>query len=165
MLRPLTAVVFLATAGCAGTNTTFPSLAPRAVEKRGLEEPALQPAAAVAADPSLDREIGELDTRLRSIEEGFAKAAAEAERKGNAARGRATGTEPWLEAQTALAALDDWRAQASALATDVEQLAITRAAALAPAYPALTALGDRAEAEAARQAETIARIQAMLAPA
>lgn len=166
MLRTLLAAASLvAAAGCAGPDGVYPSLAPRAVEKQGFDEPEAPAATPVVADPSLDRRIAELDGRLRTVASGFAGAAAEADRKAGAARGRPAGSEPWLEAQTALAALDDWRAQASALETDVEQLGIARAETLAPAYPALTTLGDRAGREATRQAETIARIQAMLAPA
>jgi hypothetical protein len=165
MIRVLLAAVPLVIcAGCV-TEGTYPSLQPRAVEKQGFGEPAAPVSAPIAADPVLDRQIGELDARLRAIASGFAGAAGEAERRATAAKGRPAGSEPWLEAQTALAALDDWRAQASSLATDVEELAIARAARLEPPYPALTALGDRTEAEAERQAETIARIQASVAPA
>ena len=162
--RLLAALPLLLACGCAARDDGYPSLAPRAVEKQGFEEPQAQPTP-VAADPALDRQVAELTGRLDTIAKGFASAADEAERKASLARGKAAGSDPWLEAQTALAALDDWRAQASALGTDIEQIAITRAATLAPAYPALTALGDRAEAEAGRQSKTIARLQAMLAPA
>ena len=166
MIRlPFAAALLLGSAGCAGSDGVYPSLSPRAVEKRGFDEPATSAAAPVAVDPALDRQIAELDARLRTVAEGFAKAATETDRKANAARGQAAGSGRWLDAQTALAALDDWRAQASALSTDVEQLGIARAATLAPAYPALGELADRAEVEAGRQATTIARIQALLAPA
>lgn len=165
MIRtPLAAAPLLVLAGCAGEATTYPSLAPRAVEKQGFAEPET-PAAAVAADPALDAQLERLTTQLDTIATGFAAAAREAERKAMAGRGKPAGSEPWLDAQTALAALDDWRAQASALATDVEQLTIARAATLAPPYPALAKLDDRVDAEVRRQTETIARLQAMLAPA
>ncbi len=158
------AALLLALAGCAADGATYPSLQPRAVEKRGFAEP-LTPVTVATPDPALDRQVAELGARLNVIARGFADAAQGAERRAAAARGRAAGSDAWLDAQTALATLDDWRAQASALATDVEELAIQRGATLAPPYPTLTALSERADAEAERQGATIARLQAMLAPA
>lgn len=154
----------LAAAACTGGDGAYPSLAMRPVESRSFDEPS-RPQPVASADPALDRMVAELETRLRQVTGGFDEAAGQAERRAAEARGRPAGSEPWLEAQTALAALDDWRSQASSLTTDVEQAAIARAATLAAPYPSLTALGDRAEAEARRQGETIARLQAMLAPA
>lgn len=163
MTRLLPLLSLAALTGCAAEGT-YPSLAPRAVEKQSFDEPAAAPVT-VAPDPALDREVADLSARLQSVAEGFAGAARDADAKAQVARGRPAGSEPWLEAQTALAVLDDWRAQASALSTDVEQLAIARAATLAPPYPALQALAERADAEATGEAAAIARIQAMLAPA
>jgi hypothetical protein len=166
MLRTLLAAAsLLATTGCAGSDGAYPSLAPRTIETRGFDEPTTPGPTPAVADPVLDRQIDELDGRLRTIAQGFGKAAAEATRKGLAASGRAAGSDPWLEAQTALATLDDWRAQVSALSTDIEQIAIARATTLAPTYPALTALTDQTDAEARHEGEAITRIQAMLAPA
>ncbi|WP_374942287.1 hypothetical protein [Sphingomonas sp.] len=160
----LAAVLMLALAGCATGEGAYPSLAPRGVEKQGFGEP--DTAVAVAApDPALDARLAPLAARLDAVAKGFASDAAAAERNAVAAKGKPAGSEAWLTAQTALASLDDWRAQTSALATDIEQIGIERGAALAPDYPALTALGARADAEAARQSGTIARLQAMLAPA
>lgn len=160
----LAAVLSLTLAGCANDGTAYPSLQPRGVEKQGFSEPET-PVAVATPDAALEARLAPLATRLDTIAKGFATDAASTERAATAAKGKPAGSDAWLNAQTALATLDDWRAQASALATDVEQIAIERGAALAPAYPALTALGDRADAEATRQSETIAKLQAMLAPA
>ena len=154
----------LVLAACAGGGMAYPSLQLRAVEKRGFPEP-VAPLTVAAADPALDAQLAEFGRRLDAIAKGFAEAAGAAERRATAAKGRPAGSDAWLEAQTALAALDDWRAQVSALATDIEQIEIARGAALAPPYPALTTLGERADAEAARQGAAIARLQATLAPA
>jgi hypothetical protein len=161
-IRP--AALLLALAGCAADVTRYPSLAPRAVEKAGFVEP-VAPVAVATPDAALDSRLAGLAARLDAIAAGFAGAATVAERAAVAARGKPAGSEAWLDAQTALAQLDDWRAQASGLATDVEQVAIERGAALAPDYPALAALAARVDADAARQDQTIARLQAMLAPA
>ncbi|HEX8484229.1 MAG TPA: hypothetical protein VF643_02485 [Sphingomonas sp.] len=158
------AALLLALVGCTSDGGGYPSLAPRGIEKQGFAEPETVVATA-APDPVLDARLTPLAARLDTVAAGFARDAATAQRAASAARSARAGSEAWLSAQSALATLDDWRAQASAVATDIEQIAIERGATLAPAYPALTALGARAEAETARQGETIARLQAMLAPA
>lgn len=149
-------------AGCAGQDRGYPSLAPRATERVGFDEPIARPVPAVKPDPALDARIAELDRQLAAITAGFDRDAAAATRAAATARGKAIGSEAWIAAQTALAQLDDWRAQASSLATDVEAIATERAATLVPPYPAIDALGARAEAEADRQAKAIATIQAGL---
>lgn len=162
MNRLIPAFALLLLAGCARDETTYPSLAPRAVEKLGFAEPEAPPPAAVAPDPALDRTIAAKESALAAIVRGFDGDAARAERMAAAAKGRAVGSDAWLEAQTALAALDDWRAQATALVTDLDTLAADRAATLAPDYPALAGLRTRAQAEAARQSAAIARLTASL---
>lgn len=158
------AMLLLVLAGCAAGDGAYPSLAPRGVEKQGFGEPDT-PVAVVVPDAALDARLVPLATRLDAVARGFTSDATAAERAAIAARGKPAGSDAWLTAQTALASLDDLRAQTSALATDVEQIGIERGAALAPDYPALTALGARADAETVRQDDTIARVQAMLAPA
>lgn len=163
MTRPsLLIAASLLLAGCATRADDFPSLSPRAAEKIGFAEPVAKPAAPVQPDPVLDARIGALDSQLATIAKGFDADAAIAGRAAGAARGKAVGSEAWITAETALAQLDDWRAQASSLATDAEALATERAASLAPAYPALDALVTRVEAEAGREGTTIEQLQAGL---
>ncbi len=160
--RTLSALALvLATGACGRDTTVYPSLSVRPVEKLGFGEPEAKPAVATP-DPALDAAIGTLSTQLDTIAKGFARDAATTETAARAARGKAAGSEPWLTAQTALAGLDDWRAQASGLVTDVERYATDRAAKLEPDYPALTTLREKAQAEADRESATITRIQAML---
>jgi len=156
---PLLALVLLA--GCAEDRAGYPSLAPRPVEKAGFEEPERAPVA-VAPDPALDAQVAQIGGKLAQIAAGFDRDAANATRLASAAKGQPVGSEAWLSAQSALATLDDWRAQTSAQVSDIEQLALNRAAALQPAYPALEALQARAQAEADRQAGTIRRLQDQL---
>jgi len=155
------ALVLLSLSGCARDATDYPSLAPRAVEKLGFAEPQVAVEEA-KPDPALDRKIAELGRSLDTIAKGTAADAAKAEAAAARAGGKPVGSDAWLDAQTQLATLDDWRAQASSLLTDVDQLASDRAAALAPDYPALATLRARVSAEAERQAATIDRIQARL---
>lgn len=153
----------LGLAACAGERDNgYPSLAKRPVEARGFDEPAAPPPAPVRPDPALDRMIAAQTAQLQTVRAGFDRDAARAERAAAAARGTAVGSDAWLEAQTALAQLDDWRAQATAIASDAEGRGADRAATLAPDYPALTALQRDAAAEAARQDALIRRLSASL---
>jgi len=149
-------------ASCSRDTNTYPSLAQRPAEARGFAEPEAPAPEPIRADPALDTAIAGLTTRLAAIKAGFDRDAGQTERAAAAAQGRAVGSDAWLTAQTALAALDDWRAQASSLASDAGELASTRAATLAPAYPALDDLQAALTAEVARQDATIDRIQAAL---
>lgn len=158
----IAAIALVALPACSRDATVYPSLAQRLTETRGFAEPAAPAPVPVRADPALDTAIAGLTRRLTAIRAGFDGDAARAERAAQAARGRAVGSDAWLNAQTALAALDDWRAQASSLASDAGELASTRAATLAPAYPALDDLQAALTAEVARQDATIDRIQAAL---
>ena len=158
---PALALLALSLTACAKDDTRYPSLSPRAVEKLGFAEPEV---AVVEAkpDPALDARIVTLGQSLDTLAKGFARDVATAEAAAGRARGKAVGSDPWLEAQTALAGLDDWRAQTSSLLTDVDQIASDRAAALAPDYHGLTTLRERVAAEGERQGATIDRIQATL---
>lgn len=151
----------LAATACSQDQTVYPSLGIRPAEKLGFAEPVAKPAVA-APDPALDTQIATMSKTLDGITTGFTRDAAESERVARTARGAAVGSETWLTAQTALAQLDDWRAQASSLVTDIERRATDRAAMLEPDYPALATLHARAQAETERQDGTIARIQAMV---
>ncbi|MBB5713780.1 hypothetical protein [Sphingomonas aerophila] len=163
MMRPLLlAAIALSLTGCAHEGGSFPSLAPRAAEKQGFAEPAPRPVPTATPDPALDARVVSLDANLSAIARGAAADQALAERLATAARGRPVGSDAWLDAQSALARLDDWRAQVSSLASDVEELGAERAATLAPGYPALDALTARVSAEATRQGEVIERLSAQL---
>jgi hypothetical protein len=157
---PALALLALLTA-CAHDGGGFPSLAPRPIEKLSFAEPEL-PVVEAEPDPALDAQIGKLSGTLDSVAKGFAADAARAEAAGGRARGKPVGSDAWLDAQTALAQLDDWRAQTSSLLTEVDLVASNRAATLAPAYPALGGLRDRVSAEAERQGGTIDRLQSTL---
>ncbi|TPG08474.1 hypothetical protein [Sphingomonas oligophenolica] len=150
--------------GCARHDRGYPSLLPRPVEALGFAEPETEQPD-VSPDPALDAKIAEQRQSLARVAKGFTDAAATAEAAAGRAKGRAVGTDAWLDAQSRLAELDDWRAQASALVTDIDQMIADRAAALAPIYPPLATLRDQAVAEATRQGQAITRIEAMVPPA
>lgn len=149
-------------AGCASDEAAFPSLSPRAAEGRDFSEPVAAPAAALVPDPALDARIATWRRQLDAIASGFDRDAARATSAAAAGGARSVGSEAWLTAQSALAALDDWRGQASGLAAEVDEAARERAATVGIPYPALEALRTRAEDEAARTAEAIGSIAARL---
>ncbi|HEX8554330.1 MAG TPA: hypothetical protein VF695_06450 [Sphingomonas sp.] len=156
-----TPIALVLLGGCAGTSTTpTPSLAPRAAEKLGFGEPE-QVVVPVTADPVLDARVAALRTRLAMIAAGFDRDAAAAERAARVGAARSAGSEAWLNAQAALAQLDDWRAQASSVVTEADEAAVERAAALLGDYPGLESFATAARAEAARQSAAITRLQAL----
>lgn len=140
----------------------YPSLAPRAAEGQGFAEPVVAPPAPAAADPALDVRLAQASGKLDGISKGFDVDAARTEAAARRAGAQRVGSEAWLGAQAALAGLDDWRAQATGLATELEQAAGERAGEVGTPYPALDALRERAAAEAERQSAAITRIGALL---
>ncbi|MEJ8629442.1 hypothetical protein P0F65_05595 [Sphingomonas sp. I4] len=113
-------------------------------------------------EPALDGRIAEITRLLDTVEAEFTKAYDQAQARAATARGQAVGSDAWLAAQTELATLDEIRARGSAILTEVDDLAIKRAAALEPDYPALIALRERATALTTRQAEQIKALSASL---
>ena len=160
-LRFAPLVLIVAVGACSEDKVSYPSLGVRPIEKLGFAEPEVKTAVA-APDPALDAEIATISGKLDAIVKGFARDAAKAEAAARVARGAAVGSEGWIAAQSALAALDDWRAQSSSLVTDIESRATDRAAKLQPDYPALAAIREKAQGETDREGATIARIQASL---
>ena len=152
----------LLTTGCASQMTHYPSLLPRAIESRSNAEPVSPPAPVAAIDPATEVMLAKYRAAFDETSKAFAPAADRAEAAARAATGDAVGSERWITAQTELAELDGYRATLSSTLTDIEQLAIDRAAAGQPDYPGLQAV--RGTVQAALDAETarIGAIQAML---
>ena len=155
----LLAMTLMLLGGCAAPAARYPSLLPRAVEGRSEAE-AVPPAPAVVADPALEQAIAA--ARATLVEVG---------RDGDTLLGQAmppsatvAGSEGWIAAQVALAQLDEVRARASDVATDLEERAIARAAAGQPSYPALDAAQGEAQALVARIERGTAWRQAALPP-
>ncbi|MDP1026491.1 hypothetical protein Q5H91_04645 [Sphingomonas sp. KR1UV-12] len=161
-ILPALALLPLLIAGCSRDRTAYPSLAKRPVEAMNFADPPAPPEQAVVADPALDARIATWRTRLAAVASGFDEAAAKTERMAKAAGARTVGSDAWLDVQTALAGLDDWRAQATAIAADAEAAGSARAAMLTPPYPSLEALEQTASAEVDRQGAALDRVQALL---
>lgn len=156
----LSAVAILL-AACATNAVDAPSLLPRANEKLSFDEPAAAPVA-VAPDPALDDTIADASQKLATNATEFAIAATKAENLIGAAKGAAPGSDPWLDAQVALAALDDHRATSLAILSDLDDHAIAHGATGAPAYPALDSLRAEAQAQVTTETARIAALSARL---
>ncbi|WP_229727004.1 hypothetical protein [Sphingomonas alpina] len=148
--------------GCAERSKgPYPSLLPRPIESRGDAEPVVAPVA-LEPDPALDRRITEVGATINTAKKDFATAATRAQALAKAAQGQAVGSDRWIEAQTALAELDAFRATSSAALTDLEDATIARAAAGKPPYPSLEAARDAAQAELDLQTKRIETLQASM---
>lgn len=165
MSRALPLAAFALLSACARDDAAYPSLAPRPVERLGFEEPEPRAPEPVRPDPKLDVELAAATARLDKATSDFAEAARGAQAAAARARGARAGDERWIDAQTALAALDVLRVETSDVLTDLEHLTIDRAVTLAQAYPGLETARARARTELDRQDATIRRIGASLAPA
>lgn len=129
-------LLLLPLAACAAPPGDFPSLAPRPIEQRSDAEPETVVVTA-APDPALDAKIADL---LKQVETGAAAFNTAADRIGArlpAARSGGVGSDAWVDAQTAISQLLPSREAISGAQADLEQLAIDRAAAGQPPYPAL----------------------------
>ena len=145
ILRVLPPCAAILIAGCTSTEPQgFPSLASRAVERQGFEEPTAPPPSPARPDPALDAKIAAVAARADERGRAFEIAHAAARAKVAAAAPASVGSEPWLDAQVALGELDVARAEASEAVTTLEELAADRAVAGGVTYPAL----DAAVAEA-----------------
>ncbi|WP_010163931.1 hypothetical protein [Sphingomonas sp. PAMC 26617] len=156
--------LFLA-GGCAAPRAaTFPSLLPRPIESRSDAEP-VAPVTIVEPDPATDATLVDLQKTIDTAGTTFDAAADTADRLARAAHGDAVGSDRWITAQTALGQLDGLRATTSSAITDLDELALTRAASGKPDYPAIATLRQTAQAALDSQAARIQTIQARLTPA
>jgi hypothetical protein len=149
-------------AGCAPEGS-FPSLAPRAVERLSGEEPVrAQPS--VPADPALSAEVAEILERARRGQTDF-EAALPAARSA-VARAGAPGSDAWVEAQQAVSRLEGARAETAAAVTQLDSLSIERAASPTNAadFQALLGAVEIAQSLADAQKAEIDRLQGQLRP-
>ena len=111
----------------------------------------------------LRTQIADLTAQLDKAQTDFSAAAQGAEAKVAVARGLPEGSEPWIDANVALAGLDVLRGQASDALEALEQLAIERGRGGQPPYPGLDAAIARARALADDQARRIRTLESSLA--
>ena len=143
-MRCLVLLSVVALAGCPQSTGKYPTLLPRPIESQSLAEPQ-RPAPVATPDAALDAKIAGIRGTLAKAVADFTRGAQDAEAKIAVARGLAPGTTPWLDAQVAMADLEVLRRPATTMLGDLEELAVARAEAGQPPYPALD--GAIAEAE------------------
>ena len=162
LARAACLLVSFALAGCAAqTSGRYPSLLPRAIESRSDAEPDVAIALA-EPDTTVDAALPELRGTIAATIADFTKAAQTADRLASTAQGDSVGGDRWIAAQIAIAELDGFRATLSSAVTDLDTLALNRAAEGKPDYPALTALHATAQAAFDEQAARITAISGSL---
>lgn len=162
-VAPLAPLAFCLATCATGSDAPYPSLAPRAAEKIGFDEPETPPSAPAVPDAALDARIAAATGDLAEKTRAFETAERTASTRAAAAQGAPAGSDPWLDAQTALGDLDVIRADAGDTLATLDQLAIDRAAALAAPYPALERALVAARARVTTMSARIAALQGELA--
>ena len=147
-------------AGCADRGS-FPSLAPRAVERLSNDEP-VRAAPVVAADPALRERIAELLRSARSGEAEFQSALSAA--RASVGLAGAAQSESWIEAQQALSRLESARAATVTALAQLDALSVERARVPTNAaeFEALLAAVESAGSLAAGQQAEINRLRSAL---
>ena len=154
------ALLALAVAACATSNSIEPSLAPRAAE-------AIDPRLPIASEPVLGPVDPALGARLEQLAAGgreggrtFDAAVGQAEALAGAAGPRES--ESWIVAQQALSGLESARARTTAALSDVDAIAAGRiqsGAGLTPSdLAAVEAVSNELRTLADRQSSIIDRI-------
>lgn len=151
----------IALTGCTQSPDAYPSLLPRPIEKQSLAEPERVEAVATP-DPALDTRIAGLAATLAEGNRKFVAAAQEAEARVAVARGLPEGSDPWLDAQTALSAVESTRTPLLTALSELEELAIGRGKAGEPPYPALESAIAEADGLVRTQDTRISGLKAAL---
>jgi hypothetical protein len=148
--------------GCNIPRVDAPSLLPRPIETRSSAEPVRTVDA--APDAALDAEIGRRRAAFEAATTAFDTTLAKIRPMIEAARGDRAGSDAWIAAQAMLTDLGTARAASDSALSELEQLAIARAAAGLPPLPPLDALIEAGNATVAREGDAVAALQAGLAP-
>lgn len=156
--RRLAPLIPVLVAGCAAPGS-FPSLAPRPIERALAAERAAAPPAAATA-PKLVEQVAAHLVEARAGQAAFAAALPAA--NAGVARAGAPASEGWIAAQQAVSQLEAARAPTVAALAELDRLAVVRAdtadlPAIAPALAETRALADAQERE-------IAALQARISP-
>ncbi|URW76671.1 hypothetical protein M9980_05530 [Sphingomonas donggukensis] len=148
-------------ASCAAPRANTPSLAPRAVEGRGFAEPE-RPAAVATPDATLDATIASRRKEFDAAAADFDRIVAARGPAVKACARAAEGTPAWFDGQTAIGEIGQAHAAIDTALAAIESLAIARAEALAPPYPALDSAIAAAQARSDAAAVAEERLRALL---
>ncbi len=154
----------LTLAACAGgpPPEAYPGLAIRDVERvSGMLPPPEPPPPPAPPSPAQLAELAELAGTARRAHQAFLAAEPAARRTISAARGAATGSEGWAQAQLALARLQAHRSQTFVPLADLDRLYVDAVTA-DEASPALAAAQGEVAALVAEESRTITELEDML---
>ena len=164
LTRSFALTALLAIVGCSTSQTSAPSLAPRAAEAIDPRAPVASAVVPRAADPALAARLAELIGLARSGESAFVVAAGEAQRLAAVAGARES--ESWVVAQQALSAAAAARSPTTRALGDIDAIAaaaLQRQGAIAPAdLAAIEAAAAEVGAIDRRQARAIDDLQRRL---
>jgi hypothetical protein len=120
----LTLLTSLLLSACAGETAHGPSLAKRAIESRGMEEPLREAAAPAPPSAALGAQIDGLIKRAQAGQREFAALLPRA--RTAASQAGAQATESWIVAQQLLSALEKARAPSTGSLAELDALMATR---------------------------------------
>ncbi|MDB5698489.1 MAG: hypothetical protein JWN69_1293 [Alphaproteobacteria bacterium] len=162
----LLALLLATSLGACAQSGSFPSLAPRAAERAAFDgETPAAPAPPAAKDPALAARLDQLVGSAREGQRAFEAALAGA--RNAIARGGATQSESWIEAQLALSRLEAARTPTVTAQAELDALALERGkSGLTPSdadRAATDAAAEQIRALVATQDQELARLSARLA--
>ncbi len=148
----------MALAGC-GTDTSFPSLAPRPIEDESLTEPSVPPPPAGTPSDAAMADYAPIVAKARSADAEFRTTLSDARDALGQGRHAAAGSDAWLAAQTALSRVEAARNPVAVALSDLDaarngdapRTDSGRAAAVAKAFAEVQAI-DAAEQRAVAEA-------------
>lgn len=120
--------------GCAGTANTYPSLAPRPIERVSIEEPvvAQDQAPPPVADPARDAGVAAQLAAAEAAQAQFSNELVAARRAVGAAVGKPLESEPWVAAQQALSRLDQRRGAVTSALANLDEMMVASGGAASP---------------------------------
>ncbi len=168
-IRALSLLALLATilGGCASTDTRYPSLAVRDVERaEGEFEPVETPPISVppvetGLTGALEPRLAALVAQTQEAHRDFTAAVPTTTRLASAASGSAIGSDAWASAQVALADLDSARSQAAIALGDLDILFIA-ASVEGAERTAIVAARDQVIALVAEEDAVLERLRAQV---
>jgi hypothetical protein len=156
-MRNLLPLLFLTATGCAEMGET-PSLAPRPIEKIGMES-ALPASAPTGATPAADATLKQRIAALTNEAEAGDRAFADADRAGASAivagRRAKQGSEAWIDGEAARSALEAARQQSADALAALDTLLVARVEASGSGIAELDAAQQRVSAIVVRQNERL----------
>jgi len=114
------AVLVAALGGCSGQPESYPSLAPRPIERLSLAEPSRAAPPAALADPAAVQRYAPLIEQARTADADFRRVLAEEQSALARSRGAAEGSDAWLAAQVSASRIETARGPVAKALADLD---------------------------------------------